>query len=524
MLDNLRQDFINRTTQVVVVNKELEVIDSDNNLFDLKKNSNITDFHPFFYALSTVFEENLQEETFFCVQMEVLSRHYFIDIKTYLQEDDENLVLILNDLTDHYKTVHQIKQVRNESIINFNISQELNQQLEIQRSFKNKFLANVSHEIRTPLNSIVGFISVLENTEITREQLDVLHIIKDSSKNLVTILDDLMDISKIEAGKLDIKNRRFDFREFVEKLAKTYEIRTDDKRLSFDFELSSKIPRFLVGDHLRINQVIVNLLENALKYTHQGGIKFRVTTSSLNARRIPVTFEVTDTGIGIPKEKLDSIFDSFTQLEKRGLFGGSGLGLSIVKQLTDLLESDLEVKSAEGEGSTFSFTVNMGVSHNQKKENKEKKVKRKKKDFKSAKRPRVLLGEDVEVNQLLMLRLFSDYGAYSIDIAKNGERVLEYLDRFPYDLVILDLTMPIMDGLDAAVQIRNSSNKKISKLPIIALTARTSQEEQDAAKEAGMNAYLTKPVDPDLLFTTIERLLSRYKRKDKVLELSEEEE
>ena len=237
-----------------------------------------------------------------------------------------------------------------------------------------------------------------------------------------------------------------------------------------------------------------------------------------------MTFEVTDTGIGIPKEKLDSIFDSFTQLEKRGLFGGSGLGLSIVKQLTDLLESDLEVKSVEGEGSTFSFTVNMGVSHNQKKENKEKKVKRKKKDFKSAKRPRVLLGEDVEVNQLLMLRLFSDYGAYSIDIAKNGERVLEYLDRFPYDLVILDLTMPIMDGLDAAVQIRNSSNKKISKLPIIALTARTSQEEQDAAKEAGMNAYLTKPVDPDLLFTTIERLLSRYKRKDKVLELSEEEE
>lgn len=523
MLDNLRQDFINKTTQLVVVNRELEVVDSDNNLFDISKNSDITDFHPFFFALTTIFDEELQEETFFCVQMEVLGKHYFIDIKTYIGEDGDTLVLILNDLTDHYKTVHQIKQVRNESIINFNISQELNQQLEIQRSFKNKFLANVSHEIRTPLNSIVGFISVLENTEISREQLDVLHIIKDSSKNLVTILDDLMDISKIEAGKLDIKKRRFDFREFVEKLAKTYQIRTDDKRLSFDFELSSKIPRFLVGDHLRINQVIVNLLENALKYTHQGGIKFTVTTSSVNARRIPVTFEVTDTGIGIPKEKLDSIFDSFTQLEKRGLFGGSGLGLSIVKQLTDLLESDLEVKSVEGEGSTFSFTVFMGVSHNQKKEKVAKK-KRDKKDLKGAKRPRILLGEDVEVNQLLMMRLFADYGAYSLDIAKNGERVVEYLDRFPYDLVILDLTMPVMDGLDAAVQIRNSSNKKVSKLPIIALTARTSQEEQDAAKEAGMNAYLTKPIDADLLFSTIERLLSRYKRKDKVLEISEEEE
>ena len=200
MLDNLRQDFINKTTQLVVVNRELEVVDSDNNLFDISKNSDITDFHPFFFALTTIFDEELQEETFFCVQMEVLGKHYFIDIKTYIGEDGDTLVLILNDLTDHYKTVHQIKQVRNESIINFNISQELNQQLEIQRSFKNKFLANVSHEIRTPLNSIVGFISVLENTEISREQLDVLHIIKDSSKNLVTILDDLMDSGRPQVG------------------------------------------------------------------------------------------------------------------------------------------------------------------------------------------------------------------------------------------------------------------------------------------------------------------------------------
>lgn len=521
MLDTLRQEFFNKTTQLLIINREFKVTASDNHLFFIMNGSDITEFHPFFFSLESIFQEAQKEETFFCVQIEVLGKRYFLDIKTLLQEDD-TLVVIMSDLTGHYKTVHQIKQVRNESIINFNITQELNQELEVQRSFKNKFLANVSHEIRTPLNSIVGFLSVLENTDISKEQLDILHIIKDSSKNLVTILDDLMDISKIEAGKLEIKKKRFDFKEFATNLGKTYRLRADDKRLDFVFEMSSKLPRFLVGDHLRINQIVVNLLENALKYTHKGSIKFSVTTTSVNARRIPVTFEVTDTGIGIPKDKLDTIFDSFSQLEKRGLFGGSGLGLSIVKQLTHLLESDLQVSSVEGEGSTFSFTVFMGVSHNQKKEKKEKPKKKKEKNT-NANRPRILLAEDVEVNQLLMLRLFSDHGAYSIDIAKDGERALELLNRYPYDLVILDLTMPIMDGLDTAVQIRNNSNVKLNKLPIIALTARTSQDQYDAAKEAGMNAYLTKPIDAPLLFETIERLLTRYKRKSKVAVAEEEE-
>lgn len=512
MLNNLREEFFNNTVQLLIVNKELEVVESDNNLFDITKGSTITDFHPFFYALSNLFEDQEKDQTFFCVQMDVLNRLYFIDIKTSLR-DKENIILVLNDLTDHYKTVHQIKQVRNESIIDFNVTQELNQQLEIQRSFKNKFLANVSHEIRTPLNSILGFISVLENTNITREQLDILSIVKDSSKNLVTILDDLMDISKIEAGKLEIKKRRFDFISFINTLGTTYKLRAEEKRLEFTCELDTKLPRFLVGDHLRLNQIVVNLLENGLKYTHQGGLKLSVKTNSINARRIPVTFEISDTGIGIPQDKIDTIFDSFTQLEKRGLFGGSGLGLSIVKQFTNLLDSDLEVKSTEGEGSTFSFTVNMGVSHNQKKDKVEKKIKKTKKSSKD-KKPRILLGEDVEVNQLLMMRLFSDHGGYSLDIAQNGERVLEFLDRSPYDLVIMDLTMPIMDGLDAAVQIRSHTSKKINKLPILALTARTSQEEQEAAKEAGMNAYLTKPLDGPLLFKTVERLLGRYKRKE----------
>ena len=194
------------------------------------------------------------------------------------------------------------------------------------------------------------------------------------------------------------------------------------------------------------------------------------------------------------------------------MFGGSGLGLSIVKQLTQLMDSDLEVESVEGEGSIFKFTIYMGVSHDQKEVSTVKRIDKKSGGTKK-KKYRILLGEDIEVNQLLMMRLFADEGSYSLDIAKNGEQVVLFLEKYQYDLVLMDLTMPVMDGYDAALRIRNHTDKKIKKIPIIALTARTSEEEREAAKESGMNAYLTKPVNSEVLFKTIDRLLHRYKNK-----------
>ena len=515
MLDKLRQDFLEKTTQILILDNTNRVLETDNSLFYIKKDSDITDFHPFFHVISSLFEDKRNEQKFYCVQMEVKGKTCFYDIRTVIDSEKKQIVLFIEDLTDHYKTVHQIKQVRNESIINFNITQELNHELNVQRGFKNKFLANVSHEIRTPLNSILGFLSVLENTSVDREQLDLISIIKESSKNLVSIVDDLLDISKIEAGRLEIKNKRFNFKKFTESLVKTYELQAEEKRLKFVADIGANLPRFLIGDQLRLNQILINLLENALKYTHQGTVMLRVSTNSRNMRRIPVTFEIEDTGIGIPKEHLTTIFESFTQLEKRGLFGGSGLGLSIVKQLTQLMDSDLEVESVEGEGSIFKFTIYMGVSHDQKEE-KEVSITRKidrKSGGAKKKKYRILLGEDIEVNQLLMMRLFADEGSYSLDIAKNGEQVVLFLEKYQYDLVLMDLTMPVMDGYDAALRIRNHTDKKIKKIPIIALTARTTEEEREAAKESGMNAYLTKPVNSEVLFKTIDRLLHRYKNK-----------
>lgn len=511
MLNKVREEFLENKYQVLIVTKDNLVKSSDNILFHIREGSNITDFHPFFFSLTSLFEDPEPTHHFFCVQLEILGKTSFVDIKTKRNEQGE-IYLLIEDMSEHYKNVHQIKQVRNESIIQFNIAQELNQQLEVQRGFKNKFLANVSHEIRTPLNSIKGFLNVLKMSEISKEQLDLVNIIDDSSDTLVTILDDLLDISKIEAGHLEIKNRRFDFKNFIDSLSKTYALRAEDKRLEFICEVGENIPRFLVGDKLRINQILINLLENALRYTHTGCVKLCISTNSRNLRRLPITFEIIDTGIGIAPENMERIFESFTQIEKRGLFGGSGLGLSIVKQLTDLMESDLEVNSVEGEGSSFKFTITLGVSHDQKAP-KKKELKKAKKA--KGKKKRILYGEDIEVNQLLLTKLFAEHGAYSLDVAKNGEWVIKYLEKYTYDLIIMDLTMPTMDGFDAATVIRSHKNKKINKIPIIALSARTSEEEKLMAKEAGINVYLTKPVNSDLLFSTIEKLLTRYKKQKK---------
>lgn len=513
---DVRKEFLKNRNQLIIVSKDLKVKESDNVLFHINEGSDITEFHPFFYTLASLFDEEESQRHFFCVQIEILNKNRFVDIRTKKDESQSEIYVFLEEMSEHYKNVHHIKQVRNESIIQFNIVQELNSQLEVQRNFKNKFLANVSHEIRTPLNSIQGFINVLKMSDVSKEQLDLLNIVEDSSNTLVTILDDLLDISKIEAGKLEIKNRRFNFKSFIDVLTKTYQLRAEEKRLEFICEMGENIPDFLVGDRLRINQIVINLLENALRYTHKGSIKLSIHTSSRNLRRIPLTIEVLDTGVGIAQENMERIFESFTQLEKRGLFGGSGLGLSIVKQLTGLMESNLEVQSTEGEGSSFKFTITLGVSHDQRSQlnEEEQPLVTLPKDTKGKKK-RILYGEDIEINQLLMTKFFAEHGGYSLDIAKNGEWVLQYLERYPYDLLLLDLTMPVMDGFDAARAIRSHSDKKIQKIPIIALSARTTDEEKEAAKDAGINAYITKPIDNNLLFETIERLLNRYKKNKK---------
>lgn len=269
--------------------------------------------------------------------------------------------------------------------------------------------------------------------------------------------------------------------------------------------------RFIVSDRLRLRQILINLLENAVKYTNEGSISLKITTDSKNARRIPLSIEVTDTGVGIAEEHQSSIFESFNQLEKKGLFGGAGLGLSIVQQLTQLMGANIDLQSTVDVGSSFKFTIPVGISHDQKPNAKDPK---KGKGSKSSgnKKYRVLLAEDIEVNQLLMVKLFAENTNYSLDIVKDGERALLMLDRYNYDVVLMDLTMPKMDGFDAADQIRKHQNKKLRKIPIIATTARTREEDLEQCKEVGINEVLVKPIDKDKLFQVVDKYVQKHKR------------
>lgn len=266
-----------------------------------------------------------------------------------------------------------------------------------------------------------------------------------------------------------------------------------------------------MSDRLRLRQILINLLENAVKYTNEGSISLKITTDSKNARRIPLSIEVTDTGVGIAEEHQSSIFESFNQLEKKGLFGGAGLGLSIVQQLTQLMGANIDLQSTVDVGSSFKFTIPVGISHDQKPNAKDPK---KGKGSKSSgnKKYRVLLAEDIEVNQLLMVKLFAENTNYSLDIVKDGERALLMLDRYNYDVVLMDLTMPKMDGFDAADQIRKHQNKKLRKIPIIATTARTREEDLEQCKEVGINEVLVKPIDKDKLFQVVDKYVQKHKR------------
>jgi len=509
MLDESHYQFLKNTIQILIVDKTGLILESTDTFFHVNNGQTVTNIHPFFYILSDLFSQKQEVHYFHCVQMTILAKKKYFDIRIKIPTGKDEAIIYLHDLSDHYKNVIPIQQNRNESTIHNQTIQRLNIQLEEQRAFKDKFLANVSHEIRTPLNSIHGFLNVLENTNPSREQLDLVNIIKSSSDSLLTIVNDLLDISKIEAGKLEIKNRRFDSKAFFEELKAIYTLKSESRRLEFIYDHDPKIPRFIVSDKLRLRQILINLLENAINYTKEGFVSLKIYTTSRNTRRIPLIIEVTDSGMGVPKEHRTSIFESFHQLEKKGLFGGAGLGLSIVKQLSEHMGVTLDLESEVDKGSTFRITIPVGISHDQKISIEEKLQRQQAKRVSRQKRYRVLLAEDIEVNQLLMVKLFAEHSEYSLDIVKNGERALLMLERYEYDLILMDLTMPIMDGFDATARIRGHQNKKLRKLPIIALTARTSEEDLDLCKEVGINAYLIKPIEKDLLFQTVNKYITK---------------
>jgi len=367
---------------------------------------------------------------------------------------------------------------------------------------KQQFLSNMSHEIRTPMNAIIGFTKVVLKTDLTAKQKEYITAIKLSGGALIILINDILDLAKVDLGKMVFEQNPFKLATSISTMLHLFEAKVQEKNLILIKEYDNKIPEVLLGDSARLNQIILNLISNAVKFTTKGKITLTVTLVKEDEKEVLIEFSVTDTGIGIEENKIEKIFENFQQAssDTSRIYGGTGLGLAIVKQLVESQGGSLNVKSKIDEGSMFSFKL--GFLKTNIKVQSDAELEEINADIKNIK---VLVVEDMPLNQLLMKTLLDDFG-FERDIVANGKLAIEKLENKSYDIILMDLQMPEMNGFEATEYIRNKMN---SKIPIIALTADVTTVDLAKCKAVGMNDYLAKPVDERLLYSKIVGLVMK---------------
>ncbi len=366
---------------------------------------------------------------------------------------------------------------------------------------KQLFLSNMSHEIRTPMNAILGFTKVLLKTDLTEKQHEYLSAIKISGDALIVLINDILDLAKVDAGKMSFEQVPFKMYASVSAMLQLLETKIQEKNLKIISEYDPRIPQVLIGDPLRLHQIILNLLSNAVKFTLSGKITVSVSLESEDDINATIKFSVTDTGIGIPANKIDKIFDIFQQAttETARLYGGTGLGLAIVKQLVELQGGAIEVKSQINKGSTFNFTMSFRKTPIVVYEIESRISNTHKHAIK------VLVVEDILLNQLLIKTLLEDFG-FQCDIADNGKIAIDKMQADFYDVILMDLQMPVMNGFETTAYIRKNLN---STIPILALSADVTSANLTKCKLAGMNDYIAKPIDERLLYNKLINLIEK---------------
>jgi signal transduction histidine kinase/CheY-like chemotaxis protein len=382
---------------------------------------------------------------------------------------------------------------------------------------KNQFLANMSHEIRTPLNALQGFSKLLNQTSLDKDQKRYTGIIATASDNLLNLVNDILDFSKIEAGALVIRNKIFNLPAIIHELQNMFEAQAEGKGLRLEFQSDTKLPEVLVGDAGRLRQVLFNLVSNAIKFTEAGKVQVLTKLENESDKQAEITFVVADSGVGIPQDKMDTIFERFEQLDNSlsRQHGGTGLGLAISKRLIEMMGGTIKVKSQLNVGSEFIVNIMFEKWEQQvaatnvqnTEETRENKISTE--DFSSA---LVLVVEDNPMNQMLMEILLERMGLKFITV-NNGKEALAFLDTQMPDLVLMDVQMPEMDGLETTGHLRKKTGYD---LPVIAMTAHVLPGEKERCIEAGMNDYLSKPIDELKLQQMLQHYLGGYTKNNQV--------
>ncbi len=508
MKNHQNQLQYNQNIQSITVSLDGTIIDTDTNLFSWKSGTSIYDAHPFFEILKSFIEDddpNNAEFNLPCIHFENDGDERICDVS--IQIDSKQVLITFFDYSDKYIELNGIAQQRNESIL---ITKELelkNQYLLEKEEFKNSFIANINHEIRTPLTSILGFIEVLQKTSLSFEQEELARIIQRDSQHLHALIDDMIDISKIESGKLKIVEERFTFSDLVDGLHESYSKIAEERGIRFETYVDPNIQEYLIGDRMRVYQILNNLLNNAFKFTEEGKIGLSITKNYQRTNKLSINFKIEDTGMGILEEHLDQIFDRFTRFSKDLQISGTGLGLAIVKSLVDKLNGEIKVESEPEKGTTFNIKLPFKF------EVTKPTPERKKKKYtlpETKKRFRVLLVEDEETTQYLVMKILITHGSFYVDLAINGEEAIKAIERRNYDLVLMDLRMSKVDGYQATHMIRNNyGDEVISKVPIIGFTANTNETERDKCFRAGMDDFITKPFKREELIYKITKQIAK---------------
>ena len=386
------------------------------------------------------------------------------------------------------------------------------EQAEMAALAKSEFLANMSHELRTPLNAILGFSHLLKDGNLSEEQADYLTRLEDSSASLLRIVDDVLDFSKIDAGKMEMEHVVFKLADVLQSVIGSNMHQADRKHLALNLSAAPDIEGELMGDPIRLKQVLNNLVSNAVKFTEKGEINIYASAlerkKSRNGEKAVLKFAVKDTGIGLKAEEAEKLFIAFTQADSSTTrkYGGTGLGLAISKRLVEMFGGEIWCESQPAKGSTFYFTAEFDLAAPQPAKVEEVKVKAGISELMTGiKGARILLVEDNEVNQMVAKKIMEKAGA-SVKIAANGVEAVEMVDQEDFDLVLMDIQMPEMDGLEAARQIRNKP--KHTYLPILAMTAHAMASDRELSLQAGMNDHITKPINVPELFSALTKWLS----------------
>lgn len=376
------------------------------------------------------------------------------------------------------------------------VAEKATQKAEEAVKSKQQFLSNMSHEIRTPMNAIIGFTKVILKTDLTAKQKEYLTAIKISGDSLIVLINDILDLAKVDAGKMSFEKTPFKLHLSIKAMLHLFETKIQEKNLQLIINYDHDIPDVLEGDPVRLHQIILNLVSNAVKFTNKGTITVNVQLIRQNDKMVTIKFAIEDTGIGIEKNKIAAVFENFQQAtsETSRLFGGTGLGLAIVKQLVEAQNGVIKVQSTLDKGSTFSFLLDFNKTNAE--AVLEPEILEQNTDVKNTK---ILVAEDMELNQLLMKTLLDDFG-FECEIASNGKIAIEKLKEKKYDIVLMDLQMPEINGFEATRYIREVLKFDI---PIIALTADVTTIDVEKCKEVGMNDYISKPIDERLLYSKL---------------------